>query len=273
MYFPTYWARAQQGRVFCWGWSDLSQDDAQHQAQRNVARLCERLAAAKRFTKPEKGHYGYAAHPLREPVLGRLSQKSLLTRNAMGCVVLNSTELACVDVDDPAPQRKGLFGWLRSRGKPPAPPPLPVTQRVEQWLSGRPGWGLRLYRTAAGHRVVVTHEPLEPQAAEFDALCDALGADPLYRRLCRGQQSFRARLTPKHWRCDLLEQPVRWPWVNPEDEQQFAQWEAAYRQASAGYATTHLQQEYGKSGVHSELLPILEVHDGMSRATSDLPLA
>ena len=76
-----------------------------------------------------------------------------------------------------------------------------VLARIHAVVARHPGMGLRLYRTANGYRCLVTHRTYDPASQECRELLEALGSDPLYIRLCRGQHCFRARLTPKPWRC------------------------------------------------------------------------
>ena len=56
----------------------------------------------------------------------------------------------------------------------------------------------------------------------------ALGADPAFLHLCRIQGSFRARLTPKPWRCGQANPPGSFP-REPEAQAAFAEWLAQYQ--------------------------------------------
>ena len=58
----------------------------------------------------------------------------------------------------------------------------------------QPGFGFRIYRTRAGFRLLVTSGTFDPSAAETLALLKEFGSDPLYIRLCKAQECFRARL-------------------------------------------------------------------------------
>ena len=55
--------------------------------------------------------------------------------------------------------------------------------------------------------------------------------NPLYRRLCRTQKWFRARLTPKPWRCGFENPPCRWPWPDGRAEARYKDWETRYKKA------------------------------------------
>jgi len=47
-------------------------------------------------------------------------------------------------------------------------------------------------------------------------------------RLCRSQESFHARLTPKPWRCRLALPPASFPFSTSQEESKFRAWEANY---------------------------------------------
>jgi hypothetical protein len=106
-----------------------------------------------------------------------------------------------------------------------------------------------------------------------DGVFEALGADPLYRKLCKTQKCFRARLTPKPWRCGIRSKPERWPWLDAKREKLFQKWEAQYQSFAANWATCELIRQIGNSPVHPEVQSILKLHDGPTRAESKLQLA
>ena len=70
---------------------------------------------------------------------------------------------------------------------------------IDRW----PGWGVRVYKTCAGYRGLVTHATFDPTADATLDLMRQFRCDPQYVTLCKRQESFRARLTPKGWRCKL----------------------------------------------------------------------
>jgi hypothetical protein len=62
----------------------------------------------------------------------------------------------------------------------------------------------RVYRTHSGCRVVCTSRrfPRTQDNYPADRLMRFLRADRHYMELCQAQKCYRARLTPKPWRCD-----------------------------------------------------------------------
>jgi hypothetical protein len=282
MNFPKYWARGEHKNFIAWRWSDASLAEAAALAADAARGIAEQFAAG---TLPPPGtHYGYPDRPMREPVLREFRDLSggltaAVTRNAYGCQVLNTARAMFVDVDLPEPKRAGGGFFNLFFGKKPEPAPAgnpaetPVLAQADGWARRNPGWNWRVYRTRAGLRLLATHDLFDPEAAETQAVFEALGADPLYRRLCGVQKCFRARLTPKPWRCGLRNPYDRWPWPDAKAEKRFNAWEAEYREASEEYATCELIATLGCGMVHQDIRPILDFHDQATRVNSKLKLA
>jgi hypothetical protein len=91
----------------------------------------------------------------------------------------------------------------------------------------------------------------------------SLHCDPLYVKLCSVQECFRARLTPKFWRCGATRPPVRFPWADDAQELRMREWEAAYHAAADRYATCELVATLGSLGTTAEAERIMAVHDEM----------
>jgi hypothetical protein len=191
--------------------------------------------------------------------------------------VLNTARAMFVDIDLPEPKKK--FGGLFSRlfGKPEiAAPNNPESQsiaRIENWTRNNSAWGWRVYKTRSGLRLLATQSLVDANTDIAESVFDALGADPLYQKLCKAQQCFRARLTPKPWRCGLRDKPARWPWVDTKHEQRFQKWEAKYQSCSANWATCDFLKHIGNPTIHPDVRTILDLHDEPTQAESKLPLA
>jgi len=284
MYFPKYWTKAKDQAIVAWGWSDHTLDEASGRAADRLLRI--KAWVSQPTTTPLQGHYGYGDNrPLREEVLrefrtteGRL--RAVTTRNRYGCLVLNTADLMFVDVDINAdvPTAKAT-GWLEdflgSRTKVHAQKAFMDTLmgRVNDWVGRWPGWGWRVYRTAAGARLLTTHAAFEPDAPMTQSAFEVLKADPLYRRLCASQKCFRARLTPKPWRCDIPSPRESWPWTDANSEQRFRSWEAEYTKATTHYATCKLVGQFGNARIDPTFQALIELHDRATQADSDLNLA
>lgn len=151
-----------------------------------------------------------------------------------------------------------------------------VRDRVSTFVQAHPGWIARLYRTPAGHRLLVMHrtfQAAEPAVAECFA---SMKVDPAYARMCRHQQCFRARLTPKPWRMGMVThihpRPGTWP-VRAERLAERTEWLTNYDELSRGYAACRFLQEYGSGVVHPEAARVRDLHDARCGALGSLPLA
>jgi hypothetical protein len=270
MNFPKFWARGQSGGFFAWRWSDLSVEDARARAQETVARMAAQFKAQGRL---DQG-YGYGERPLREPVLREMRDpsgelRSVVTRNAYGCQVLNAAKALFVDVDLPEekPKGGGLLGSLFGRRAAPEDPAKGAMAKAAAWAQGHPGWNWRIYRTKAGLRLLATHALFDPADPVCEQVFQALDADPLYRKLCQSQKCFRARLTPKPWRCNFRVPPVSWPFEDAAAEHAFGNWSGKYQAVCGTRATCQLLDQ-GTGEVHAELREIVALHDEMTRAMS-----
>jgi len=217
--FPRYWGKASaratapDGRTLvfaCWRGSDLSVDDARTSARMAAEEVAARAAQS---GEPPRA-YLYGERPMREEVVRELAAgdggpAAVVTRNSFGCLVLNTARVMFVDVDFPRSSQPSSVGWLerllgRSGQGSGDGAEAQARERLDAWVRTHPGTGFRVYRTRAGLRYLGTSDVYEPASAAAETLLEALGCDPLYVRLCRAQQSFRARLTPKPWRCGRI---------------------------------------------------------------------
>lgn len=272
MYFPKFWVRVQQGAVHTWGWSDVSVAEAQAAGQVRLARVLERLGAGR---EPSKwvDPYGYPDRPMREEVIHQFAEgggEGVVTRNSYGCLVLNTTKALFADVDENfQPAERSLFSLFRKK------PPLDdvLMEKARNWVAAHRDWGWRIYRTKAGFRMLATHRPISPGDSVAEEVFQEFKADPLYRKLCVNQKCYRARLTPKSWRCGVDRLSKRWPWVEPGDEAAFREWEKAYREASADYSTCRLLGQVGNAAIHPDLAALVEFHDKATGVGLDRALA
>ena len=263
MKFPRHWAHARDEKsgVTAWGWSDEGTSFAEAAARERLARMVQKVAAGG-FAALER--YAYGERALREPVLEEFAG-SAVTRNALGCEVLNTERTMFVDIDLAEASNPGVIGRLF--GQKATNPEAGALARVEAWVQRNPNWGFRVYRTKGGLRLMATHASVAPQ--EAGSVMNALGADPMYVQLCRSQQSYRARLTPKPWRLDLR-RPDEWPFADMEAERRFQDWKREYDRKCKGYATCRFLRSLGKPGGPE---PIIALHDSRTQAALDLPLA
>ncbi|MDH0865534.1 hypothetical protein [Mitsuaria sp. GD03876] len=155
-------------------------------------------------------------------------------------------------------------------------PQVLTRARVDAFLKAHEDWRIRLYETPAGYRLLVTHRPFDPADPVAQAAMTELGADRLYQRLSLTQRCFRARLTGKPWRMGIarhiVPRPGTWP-VNPARMDDRRAWSADYDQRAEGFAACRFAGEFGGAEEHPEVAPVRALHDTLSRATTDLPIA
>lgn len=277
MLFPPFWAKGIHGDFRAWRWSLNSLAEAQALADAAARKLAERFEAGGFLDR--KGEY-YPDRPFREQILRGFKDQSgqvsaVITRNSYGCEVLNTARVMFVDIDLPAAKKPGLLRSLfgGTVAKKPENHQAEAIQRVEMWTRNNPDWGWRIYRTRLGLRLMATQGFVEPDAPATKQIFESLGTDPLYQRLCLSQKCFRARLTPKPWRCGLRRKPDRWPWPDAEAEARFEKWNKEYQRCSELWATCQFLRSIGNPSVHPEIGPAIELHDSATRAASSLELA
>lgn len=247
------------------GLSDVSMADAREKLER-------RAELRRRFSRGDMGDMGvealrralreldgdaYLASCICEPVVNELDAANIITRNRYGAQVLNSTDLCFVDVDSVKDSFANALLSLFGAGKSAE---ARLLEQLRALCAARPGMGARLYRTAAGFRVVLAGAPLEPGSAGMKALFRELNADALYAALCERQQCWRARLTPKPYR---IGQPKLPPCADSESMQAaLTAWVPEYEAKSASFCVCKLVESVGRSIHH----PALELHDEMTGA-------
>ncbi len=222
--------------------------------------------------------------PLREEVINKVEDENgnmivVVTRNSYGSLVLNAERVMFVDIDFPSvatgEATKHFFARLFGRAKA-----TPETQReekartdVEQFMAERPQWGLRLYRTFAGLRGIVTHDVFDPKGDTAIDILRQMGSDPLYIRLCKAQECFRARLTPKPRRCGHHSNTAGYPITNDRAAQRFEKWMAKYEARQRNFATCRFLGHVGAEEVHPEVKRVIELHDFVTKCNEHLALA
>lgn len=151
-----------------------------------------------------------------------------------------------------------------------------IYKRIDQFLLRHPQWNLRIYKTPAGMRMMATHRTFDVNDPEIEASFKELGADPMYARMCRNQQCFRARVSPKPWRIGIADhmrpRPGNWP-VAPDRLPLRNAWIAQYEAAAVNFASCRFMHSKGSGSVHVDVEPVMTLHDQLARANSDLQIA
>lgn len=268
MKFARYWAEAvsRSGNINAHGWSDESEEAAQAHAQDRLQKVIAQIEAGAPPRTPSSVYYD-VERPPREEQTQVLEEEAdegpaaIISRNNYGCLVLNTKGFALIDLDrDVQPSLFSsvfsLFGGKSKQQQAEAQ----LKEKVSEWmlLAKRRG---RLYRTAGGFRLALIDRLENPLSEESQRIMQDLGADPLFCQLCRGQESFRARLTPKPWRVGHANPPHRYPWATELQQKQQRSWENTYAQVSENYAVCELVEEFGRGPTEPLIARLLKLHD------------
>ena len=108
MIIPNYWAEASQKQrsgdkqvtVRRYGWSEVSQDEAQAHAEERAREALERIVAGETLPRrePKLSYNGADGLPIREEVLSRHGD-AVVTRNLYGARCLNTPDVLFADID------------------------------------------------------------------------------------------------------------------------------------------------------------------------------
>lgn len=237
-----------------------------------------RLAAAAAINRRQRGmsaaHY-YGSMFLPEEIIDEVPRSdefdARLTRNHYGSLVLNAARAMFIDVDLLTPSRSSRVP--RERGAHLRGPWRRTLDDLRAVMSHEKEVGFRIYRTAAGYRVLATTCEFDPMSARSQQLMQAAGADTAFMYLCRVQKSFRARLTPKPWRCGASLPPNSFPRQTSDERSCFADWLAHYERACRNRATCQFVEHVGPLEMHGRIRSIVELHDRETKAFEPLPLA
>lgn len=252
--------------------------------------------------------------PIREEIISR-HDDAVLTRNSYGAMCINTPDVMFTDIDVDVDRNETVtmttlailfaiaagtgwyFGsWLiflalgvvaialsegigttiyqaarSARGNPYTK----TLERVEAWSSENRSWHLRVYRTPKGFRILVMHDTFEPRSDAALDFMRALKSDKLYALMCRNQNCFRARVSPKPWRIDI--EHIRpgssvWP-IKDEHLGRRRQWVEEYNRASTDYASCRYVRSFGSTSEDRKCVYIRDIHDELCKSNSQLELA
>ncbi len=266
MKFYRYWTR-ETGELLvagapqpvrCVAGSNVSIEDAARLAR-------ERIAAIQRRLDGDRDAFADYDPAIREEVIRVVDERNVVTRTRYGALILNSEDTMFVDIDAP-PSRlwKNLFAW---RGLSPRDR---IVAHVEEMATRPPlaATSIRLYETRAGVRAIVLGAPVAAASRDAQRVFETLHADRLYASLCRKQQCYRARVTPKPYRVHCGGMRVTIP-RDAEQQKALDAWIPRYEAACRGHATCRFIRQIGRA----PSTRIVDLHDEMTAAHSDLPLA
>jgi hypothetical protein len=309
----TYTLNGRERRLRRFGWSDVDQN----QAVRAQEAITQILAGGQLHRRePKVAYNGAEGVPIREEIILRQGNE-VITRNSYGARCLNTPDILIADVDTPteaAWQIKlamvillfcgcmnlgahfdhrlvgaiagiGVAFWAgfiadklhQLRVKLTGGALQGLKNKIRLFITNNPGWNIRVYKTPAGFRLLVTHQnysPKDPQVSEF---FNCMGADRMYVKMCLRQGCFRARLSAKPWRMGFAERltprPGVWP-IAPDRLSQRQRWVNAYETQAAGFAACTYIESQGSGLIAPQIKAAVELHDHQSNAlATTLPQA
>ncbi|MEQ9411536.1 MAG: hypothetical protein RIK87_27730 [Fuerstiella sp.] len=123
MIVPEFWAESRIQRRFPdrqvtvrrFGWSDISQEDAQRHADERVREAFDRILSGADLPRRERRvrYNGADGLPIREEIVERFGD-AVVTRNSYGARCLNSPDVFFADVDFFEPLSESCGAWLMS---------------------------------------------------------------------------------------------------------------------------------------------------------------
>lgn len=240
--------------ITCWGGSNDSIEDAKINAIEKIKRVVMKIEGEHLSEKD------YSAE-IREQILHEIDKENIITRNRYGAEVLNSSSIPMIDVDQPKMGFFSLFKKYSAKEKKQ----MMLDQALE---AGKkfPELNFRIYETRKGLRVIIANKKMKASDPEVKKLFNAFHCDPLYASLCRKQDCFRARLTPKPSYIKHKGKRFKYPVESSEIHQE---WIDSYQKSANDFSTCHLIKEIGPRAAS---LPAIEYHDEVCKIKDRMPL-
>lgn len=260
-------ARAQwviagvEKQISCYGGSNRSLDDAQQQAQAHLQKIEAKIVGDKHVFDD----YEVA---IREEIIQVVTENAIITRNRYGAQVLNVADMLILDIDKPKPSLWHLF----SNPVGDVAADKAKTIQMIKSLAAKPvyrAYGLRIYETAKGIRVIVLGKSFDPRAPETLQMMRDFNCDKLYQLLCTKQGCFRARLTPKPHRLKIVRYPVKFP-RDSQSDVHYQSWLRIYESASQDFSTCQFVEQVGAYQVVPD---VVRLHDQLTGSHLARPLA
>lgn len=258
--------------------SNISLEDAQFKAQQRLSESIERLKSGAALKE-----YEYQSKDLKEELIEEVmapngERVAAITRNRYGALVLNTQKILFADID--AENREPTFyeRFLQLIGKgSQIKDKAYYLQKIELFAKQQTDFELLVYETFAGFRVAVISHEFAAIDSKAQMILEGLGSDPLYIKLCQQQDCFRARLSPKPWRCGSPKPNCYFPLESEQQIKAMQQWQQHYDERSAHYKVCnkakHLNQQLGQNESRKLIERIIRVHDAYVLGSAELPLA
>ncbi|MCH7316089.1 hypothetical protein [Acinetobacter sp. ANC 3882] len=250
--------------------------------------------------------------PIREQIIAQ-QDEVVITRNAYGALCLNTPDVIFADIDfeytPPFKLRLAAFlllllisvasaiytaSWIvlgvgcilsflltglvtkilfDLYSKLGGTPEQRALASIQNFSKQHPTWHLRVYLTPKGYRVLVMHQTFDPHSDEAQSLFNAIKADPNYVRMCKNQNCFRARISPKPWRIGVNRLRLG---VWPVSEERLAireNWVLDYQKRAENYASCKFVAQLGSQTIHAKAKRVQSIHDQYCKSDTRLDIA
>lgn len=292
--------------------SDDALDNARQRVAEAADRA--RRGESVRLVDHKLAYNGAEGLPIREEIIERHGD-AVVTRNSYGALCLNTPDVLFADVDVPRDRYRnfgwGVLAVFLLAGILAAlyfeetmwvvgaivlaivfaapigsviykltsglrvDPFETALARIEAYAQQHGSWLMRVYRTPRGFRVLVMHKTFAPDSQEAQQFMKAIRGDPLYALMCRNQNCFRARVSPKPWRIGIPHirpRPGVWP-IKQERMADRHRWVQRYNEKAKGYASCRYLKSLGTGRSTRQCESVRTVHDKKCKVDSSLPLA
>jgi hypothetical protein len=128
----------------------------------------------------------------------------------------------------------------------------------------------RVYRTPLGFRVLLMNDTYCPAGDSALKLLKDLQSDSIYIQMCKNQNCFRARVSPKPWRIGverLKPRPGVWP-IKEERMGERRNWVRMYESTAKNYSSCHYLMKLGSDKVAAKAEFVRQIHDDLCKVSS-----
>lgn len=262
MRIPKYWKLEQitldlpdgPTTINCWGGSSISEEDARQNAQEKGRKILNKINGSyQEFNDYESD--------IREEILQEISLDAVVTRNRYGSEVLNARTMMFLDIDYVRWSLMHIFNKpdVKAAG----------IARIRKLAPKYPKLSFRIYETYKGIRAIVRGNDHEAKSRAAQTMMKKFQCDGLYVFLCKKQNCYRARLTPKPFRMRTKKMRFQYPY-DPKLIPTMERWVTEYNEKSKKYSTCRFIEEVGQCMADEDLVVF---HDQKTRALENHPLA
>lgn len=139
--------------------------------------------------------------------------------------------------------------------------------RIKKVSQDNPELHFRIYRTPLGFRVLLMNDTYCPTSDSALELLEDLQSDRIYIQMCKNQNCFRARVSPKPWRIGierLKPQPGVWP-IKEERMEEYRDWVDKYENIVKNYSSCHYLMTLGSDKVVAKAEFVRKIHDDLGK--------